>query len=309
MGRIVFCARDVEPRPWVESLSALLPHFEVVAWRADDPRQADYAVVWEPPPALFETQRRLKGIFNIAAGVDALMRVPNLPSRVPVIRIEDAGMAVQMAEYVCHGVIRFTRRLNEFEADMRAGEWRYRASLARKDVPVGVMGLGVIGARVAQGLVSFDYSVLGWSRTAHVLPGVRTFCAAGGLDAFLRETRVLVCVLPLTPETTGILNRANLEKLLPDGYLINVGRGAHLVDQDLIELLHQGKLAGATLDVFREEPLPKRHPFWSHPKIVMTPHIAAHATREETLAQIAAKIQRMERREPITGIVDRDSGY
>ncbi len=309
MRRVVFCAGQTDPARWVEGLARLLPEFEVEVF---DPRasgRSDYAVVWAPPAALFDTETSLKAIFNLGAGIDALMRMPNLPKDIPVVRLGDAGMSVQMAEYVCHAVIRHTRELDLFESASRSGHWTFRKPTIRSHYPVGIMGLGAIGARVAQALVDFEYPVRGWSRTEKNLPGVTCYSGAAGLDPFLRSTRILVCVLPLTPETDSILNRENLAKLIEDAYLINVARGAHLVDADLLALLESGQLAGATLDVFREEPLPADHPFWSHPQIVMTPHISARTLRDASLAQIAGKIEQLERGLPIEGIVDRRCGY
>jgi glyoxylate/hydroxypyruvate reductase len=171
------------------------------------------------------------------------------------------------------------------------------------------MGLGVLGERVAQAVAHFEYPVLGWSRTRKNMPGVRCLAGDGQFDEFLRGTRVLVCLLPLTPETRGIMNAANLSRLMPGGYVINVARGAHLVDEDLLALLDSGHLEGATLDVFRTEPLPQDHPFWRHPKITVTPHTSARTLRDETIAQIAGKMRALERGEPIEGVVDLKRGY
>ena len=178
-----------------------------------------------------------------------------------------------------------------------------------KDFPVGIMGLGVLGQRVARAIQQFEFPVVGWSRSARQVHGVRAYVGAEQFDEFLAETRVLVCLLPLTSETEGILNRDTLARLRPGGYLINVARGGHLVEDDLIPLLDSGHLAGATLDVFRQEPLPAGHPFWRHPKITITPHTAARTLRDESVAQIATKIARLERGESIAGIVDPQKGY
>jgi glyoxylate/hydroxypyruvate reductase A len=184
-----------------------------------------------------------------------------------------------------------------------------RRPTERQAYPVGVMGLGVIGAHVAQTLTAFDLPVFGWARSPKTIGGVTCFAGHDQLDAFLRSVRILVCVLPLTPDTQDIINHANLAKLKPGGYLINVARGAHLVDADLLALLNSGQLAGATLDVFREEPLPSDHPFWQHPKITLTPHISARTLRALSLSQIAAKILQIERGETVDGMVDRGRGY
>jgi glyoxylate/hydroxypyruvate reductase A len=218
-------------------------------------------------------------------------------------------MAVQMAEFVCQALIRHMRELDLSESQMRQGQWSFRRPRLRADFPVGILGLGVLGRRVAQAVAHFEFPVRGWSRTPQALPGVECFHGAEGLDGFLSGTRVLVCLLPLTPQTEGILNRRTLGRLLPEGYLINVARGAHLVDEDLLALLDEGRLAGASLDVFRQEPLPEAHPFWRHPQLTLTPHTSARTLRDETIAQIAGKIRAVERGEPVAGLVDRARGY
>ena len=181
--------------------------------------------------------------------------------------------------------------------------------MVRSNFPVGVMGLGVMGTRVAQALQGFGFPVNAWSRQPKVLDGVRGFAGSAQLDAFLAASKVLVCLLPLTVETQDILNRRTLSRLQPGGYLVNVARGAHLVDADLLALLDSGHLAGATLDVFRTEPLPPEHPFWDHPQISITPHISARTLEGESLAQIVAKLQALLQGQPVNGVVQRDRGY
>lgn len=304
---ITFSCSHTRAAPWLDGFREALPQATIEDWVAGD-LQADYAVVWSPPQQFMDEQAGLKAIFNIGAGVDALMNL-RLPPRSLVVRIDDGGMAVQMAEFVCHALIRHFRELDCYEDDVRHGAWSYRKPRRRGECPVGIMGLGVLGERVARAVAQFEFPVLGWSRSAKELPGVRCFAGEAQFDAFLRATRVLVCLLPLTPETHNIMNAANLSRLMPGGYVINVARGAHLVDEDLIALLDSGHLAGATLDVFRIEPLPEQHPFWTHPKITVTPHTSARTLRDETIAQIAGKIGALERGEPIAGVVDLKKGY
>ena len=305
--RISFCCTHTKPAPWLEGLHAALPQADVEEWHPGAP-QADHAVVWAPPQQFLDEQPGLKGIFNIGAGVDALMKL-QLPRGALVVRIDDGGMAVQMAEFVCHAVIRHFRELDGYEADVALGKWSYRKPRNREDFPVGIMGLGVLGERVARAVAHFDFPVRGWSRTAKDLPGVRGFAGPAQFDEFLAGTRILVCLLPLTPETENIMNGRNLSRLLPGGYVINVARGAQLVDEDLIALLDSGHLAGAALDVFRTEPLPAEHPFWRHPRVQVTPHTSARTLRDESIAQIAGKILALERGEPIAGVVDAKRGY
>lgn len=308
--RVTFCCTDTNAQPWLEGLRAALPAAEVEFWTSGV-AAADFAVVWAPPQQFFDEQTALKGIFNIGAGVDALMKL-RLPAGVPVIRLDDAGMSVQMAEYVCHAVIRHFREFDAYEADVAGGKWSYRKPRCRSDFPVGVMGLGVLGERVAQTLKLFDLPVRGWSRSAKTIDGVQCFSGDEGFQKFLAGTRILICLLPLTPQTENILNHSNLSQLLPGAYVINVARGGHVVDDDLIALIDSGHLAGATLDVFRQEPLPLAHAFWAHPKISVTPHTSARTLRAESIAQIAGKIQALHGGAAIAsiaGVVDMKKGY
>ncbi len=304
---ITFFSKDAKPEPWVNALRQHLPEAHVDAW-APGAQPADYAVVWAPPQDFLDAQPRLKGIFNIGAGVDALMQL-RLPAGVPVVRLDDAGMSVQMAEYVCHAVIRYFRELDLYAEEATQASWAFRRPRVRADFRVGVMGLGVLGQRVARALRGFEFPVQGWSRTPRQVEGITCHAGADGMGAFLAGSQVLVNLLPLTPDTENILNRDTLAQLRPGAYVINVARGAHLVDADLLALLDSGHLAGATLDVFRTEPLPAEHPFWQHRCITVTPHTSARTLRDESVAQIAGKIRALQRGEFITGVVDPLRGY
>ena len=305
--RISFCCTYTRPDPWLQCLREALPGIEVDLWEPGAP-QADHAVVWAPPQQFFDEQPGLKGIFNLGAGVDALMQ-RRLPPQAVVVRLDDAGMSAQMAEYVCHAVIRHFRELDSYEADMRQGLWSYRKPRERADFAVGVMGLGVLGERVARALQVFDFPVRGWSRSPRRLAGIDCYAGQDQLPAFLAACRVLVCLLPLTPQTRDILCRDTLSQLQAGAYLVNVARGGHLVEEDLLALIDSGHLAGATLDVFRTEPLPAAHPFWQHPRITVTPHTSARTLRSESIAQIVGKIHALEQGRPIAGIVERERGY
>lgn len=305
--KIYFSCTDFKAEPWLAALRTALPQAEIEVW-APGAGPADYAVVWAPPQQFLDEQPQIKALFNIGAGVDALTQL-KLPAQTRLVRLDDAGMSVQMAEYVTHALIRHFREFDVYAADVAQGKWSFRKPRLREDFPVGIMGLGVLGQRVARAVQQFEFPVLGWSRSPKELQGVRCYAGEAQFSEFLAETRVLVCLLPLTEETRGIMNRETLSQLRPEAYVINVARGAHLVEEDLIPLIASGHLAGATLDVFRQEPLPAAHPFWRHPRIVVTPHTSARTLRDESVAQIAGKILRLERGEWIEGIVNPLKGY
>jgi glyoxylate/hydroxypyruvate reductase A len=314
--KIYFHGEGHRPEPWLSALREALAEAgiaaEVALWTPGAP-PGDYALVWAPPQRLLDEQTGLKALFNLGAGVDAILQL-RLPAGLRLVRLDDAGMSAQMAEYVLHALVRHFREFDAYEADTRQGRWSFRRPRARQDCPVGILGLGVLGQRVARAVQGLDFPVRGWSRSPrHAddlgLTGLQCYAGREGLPAFLAASKVLVCLLPLTAETQGILNRVTLSQLMPGGYLINVARGGHLVEEDLIPLIDSGQLAGATLDVFRQEPLPAGHPFWTHPKITVTPHTAARTLRDGSVAQIVGKIARLERGEAVAGVVDPARGY
>ncbi|WP_454691306.1 2-hydroxyacid dehydrogenase [Achromobacter aloeverae] len=309
--KIVFATQEqFDPAEWIDPLAARLADVEVMMWRDDGPAVgADIAVVFNPPAALFERERGLRAVFNLGAGVDALFGLPALPAGLPIVRLEDAGMAAKMAEYALHAVVSASRRFDGYASLQREGRWRQLPEIDRSAWPVGILGMGVMGSRVAKTFAALDYPVSGWSRSGKGPDGIVMHAGAAALPDFLARTRVLVNTLPLTDETQDILCRDTLGRLLPDAYLVNVGRGPHLVEEDLLALLDEGRMAGATLDVFRTEPLPADHPFWRHPRVTVTPHVAAISSRRETIAQVAEKIRSFMRGEPLTGVVARDRGY
>ena len=310
--KIVFCCINTKAEPWLEGFRQALPGVDIWEWQAtpagEAPKLADHAVVWSPPQQFIDEQTQLQNLFNMGAGVDALLKL-NLPSSLNIVRLNDAGMSLQMAEYVCHAVIRYFREFNQYEKDTQEKRWSYRKPSLRSEFSVGVLGAGVLGSKVAQALQQFEFPVNVWSRSPKQLAGVKSFNGPEQLPEFLKATRVLVNLLPLTADTENILNRTNLTQLQAGAFLINVARGKHVVDQDLLDLLEQGQIAGATLDVFRVEPLPQDHTFWNHPKIVVTPHTSARTMREESIAQIAGKIKAVYAGQFIEGRVDKVRGY
>jgi len=308
--RILLHRADGNAAPWVADFAEHMPEAEVVVWNEREIQPpCDYAVLWAPPAAMVPALAQVKAIFLTGAGADGILKFGEALPQVPIVRLGDAGMAAQMAEYVTHAVLRYFRRLDEFEAQARKGVWQQLDGFRREDFTVGVMGLGVLGRPVLDALAHFGFPLRGWSRTAKDIPGVACFHGAEGLDDFLRGTRVLVCMLPLTPQTTNLLDRAHLAKLPQGAYLINVARGAHVAEPDLLTLIKSGHIAGATLDVFRNEPLPAPHPFWQEPRITITPHISALTLRTESVRQIVDKLRALERDEPVADVVNRKEGY
>jgi glyoxylate/hydroxypyruvate reductase A len=308
--RILLHRGDGMTDPWVGDFEAAMPNAEVVAWQEGEKAgPCDYAVLWAPTPALLDQLARVKAIFLMGAGADALLKLGESLPAVPIVRLGDAGMAVQMAEYVAHTVLRYFRRFDDYEKQARRGVWSQLPQPAKEEFTIGVMGMGKLGMRVIDTMQHFGFPVRGWSRTPKEVAGVDCFAGLGALDEFLGAARVLVCVLPLTPDTANLLDRSRLSKLPRGAFLVNVARGAHLAEPDLLPLIRSGQIAGATLDVFRHEPLPPQHPFWDEPRITITPHISALTVRLDAVRQIVAKIGALENGEPVDDVVDRQLGY
>lgn len=269
----------------------------------------DYALVWKPPEDPFAGQTRLKAVFNIGAGVDAIIDHPGLPAGVPLIRLEDAGMASQMVEYVTFGVLQHLRSFDRYAAQAARGEWRALPVRPTSSFTVGILGLGLLGRAIADGLRPFGLRLAAWSRSRHDHPGVTCLAGAHELDTFLRHLDVLVVMVPLTPETRGLIDAARLAALPRGAALINVARGGVIVDADLLAALDSGHIGNAMLDVFTEEPLPPDHRFWRHPRVRVTPHVSAVTLVDESIRQIVKKILAMERGDTVSGVVLRSRGY
>ena len=309
---LLFCSAASNSAEWLAALTRALPMARVHACShlpdevKPPPQGIDYALLWKPPSRLLRDLGSVKAIFNLGAGIDSLSASGALPAGVPVVRVEDAGMAEQMSEYVVHAALRQYREFDAYAEAQRARLWRPLARRDKRAFGVGILGIGVLGTAVAAALRPFGFPLAGWSRTRKSVVGVDSYAGSGEVGAFLARCQMLVCLLPLTRETRGMLDRRVLSQLPVGAHLVNVARGAVLVDDDLLALLDQGRLGGATLDVFHDEPLPAEHPFWHHPRISITPHVSAVTLVEESVSQIAAKIARLEAGLPITGIVDRE---
>jgi glyoxylate/hydroxypyruvate reductase A len=300
----------VDPEDHGQQFQQLVPEAEVRLWREGDNDAADYALVWRPPAAMLKGRSDLKAIFNMGAGVDAILKLnQDIPSHVPIIRIEDAGMGEQMADYASFAVLRYYRQFDLYQNQQERHAWVQKKPASKNDFRLAVLGLGVLGQVIVQRLLALNFPVSGWSRSQKNIDGVRCFSGEDGLAQCLASANAVVSILPLTVETTGILNRATLSHLPKGAFLINVGRGAHVVEEDLLALLQSGHLAGATLDVFQTEPLPDHHPFWGRSDVTITPHISALTLVEEGNAQIAEKLRRLEQGLAVTGEINRSTGY
>jgi len=314
--KVLFWSPQADASAWLHDLARALPGADVREWQPGDTAAADFAVVWKPPRELLAA-RGLRAVFNLGAGVDAILaqeraQPGTLPRDALLVRLEDSGMAAQMSEYVMHAVLRYQRRLDEYALAQPARAWDVLAPHPRATFTVGVLGVGVLGAQVARAVASLGVPVRGFSRSIKHLDGIDTH--AGELhgpqfDRFLDGLKVLVNLLPATPDTDDVLNARTFGRLARGAYLVNVARGTHVVEQDLVDALANGTLAAATLDVFRDEPLPGAHPFWREPRITITPHVSALTLRDEAIAQIADKIAALSRGETVTGVVDVDRGY
>ncbi|HGM6602281.1 TPA: glyoxylate/hydroxypyruvate reductase GhrA [Serratia marcescens] len=299
---------------WLTGIKQRLPQAEIREWQRGDERPADYALVWRPPHEMLANRRDLKAVFALGAGVDAILdqerkHPGTLPAGVPLLRLEDTGMAQQMQEYALSYVLRYFRRFDEYQALQQRQEWQPLDPHSLDDFTIGILGAGVLGQSVARKLTEFGFSVRCWSRSAKQINGVQSFAGEAQRAAFLDGVKLLINLLPNTPETVGILNRELFAQLSAGAYLINIARGAHLVEADLLAALEQGQLAAATLDVFAREPLPQDHPFWRHPRVTITPHIAAITLPQQAMDQIAANIRALEEGHPPAGVVDRQRGY
>ncbi|HEU5284009.1 MAG TPA: glyoxylate/hydroxypyruvate reductase A [Burkholderiales bacterium] len=307
---ILFQSDTDDPGPWRSALTRALSGIEFRVWPAlGRVEEIDYALVWKPPPGMLASLPRLKAIVSLGAGVDHIFCDPQLPHGVPITRMLDAGLAAQMSEYALYGVLHFHRRMDRYAEQQRSGEWRQLPAVPPQQRTIGVLGLGVLGLDFARKAAALGFRVQGWSRSPRAIAGVETVHGPAGFEPFLARSEALVNFLPLTRETEGILNARSFARMPRGAFLINIARGAHLVEPDLLAALDSGQLGGAMLDVFAREPLSADHTFWRHPRILVTPHIAGLAIAELMVEQVVDNIRRIERGEALLGLVDPERGY
>ena len=294
---------------WKESILELDSNIDVEVWpRVEHKERINFAVSWRHPKNVLNGYPNLKAITSLGAGVNHLLEDDAISEHVKLARVVTPSLKEQLAEYVLSAVLNYRNYISRYVDQKREGYWGPHDAIAKRDCVIGVMGLGEMGIETVQVLNNNGYQVIGWSKTKKQIDGVETFIH-NQLNEFLAKTNILVCMLPLTPETRGVLNLDVFKKLKQPAYLINVGRGEHLVEEDLIYGIDTGALAGACLDVFEEEPLPSHHLFWNRPKIMITPHIGAITNPKEAVAQIVENYKRTLSGMDLINQVNREKGY
>ena len=299
-----------QPELYQRLLKDALPEWNVACWPEDvDVEEVTHVAAWKPPAGFFKRFPKVEVVFVMGAGVDKFLQRDDLAEQVKIVRLTDAGMAQQMTEYCLYGVLHYQRQMDVYQRQQRAAQWLPQPTRLASDVSVSVLGLGQLGTQVAQNLAKMGYRVSGWSRQPRQIDGVACVHGDAGLRALLPETDVLFCVLPETPETRHLLDGQHLALLPKDGAIINAGRGS-LINQDaLLAQLDQGRLRFVLLDVFATEPLGEGHPFWQHPRVMMTPHVAADTVPAQAVDQVAANLRALAGGLVVSGLVDRQRGY
>ena len=307
---ILFTTTAAALARWRPHLPVAFPGHEIRYWPdIGDKTAIDYALVWHPDPGLLASLPNLKLIVSLGAGIDHILRDPNLPAGVPIMRLIDPHMTQAMCEYVALQVLRLHRQDVDYRGQQAAAEWRELTQPNAAERRVGILGFGTLGQAASRTLQALGFAVAGWSRSAKQVAGFATYAGSAGLDEMLARSDILVCLLPMTPETEDILDAGLFARLPRGAGLVNAGRGRHLVEADLLAALDTGQLSAAVLDVFRAEPLPPSHPFWRHPRIVVTPHVAADTNPPTAAPIIAGAIRDFEAGRPLANLVDPRRGY
>ncbi|MHA6279600.1 2-hydroxyacid dehydrogenase [Salinimicrobium sp. CAU 1759] len=302
---IVSSQRD--PKDWVEALKAEAPDLDLEVYpEVKDPAKVEFVLSWKHPHGIYKDYPNLKVIASMGAGIDHIIEDPDIPEHIKITRVIDEQLTKDMSVFVLSLILDHLRNLSFHYCSK---EWNPKKYLRPEDVQVGIMGMGILGVGVAETLIRNHFNVTGWSRTKKEILGVTTFHGNEQLQEFLEDSRVLVNLLPLTSETKNILNKDLFQKLPEGAYVINVARGPHLVEEGLVEMIEKGHLSGAALDVFRKEPLPEDHPFWSNDKIKITPHIASVTLPKTVVPQILDNYHRMKEGKELENVVSREKEY
>ena len=295
---------------WCQMLRDLMPDWNVYPIdQVPDPDAVTYSVLWRPATGAMKPFRNLKAIVSLGAGIDHVLADEQLPIHVPIIRTVGTDLTQRMKEYVALHVLRHHRELPAIQANQARQLWEQIVVPPAPQRRVGVMGLGNLGAAAADLLEQIGFEVRGWSRSPKDLPGIQCFSGSEGFGAFLEGTEILVCLLPLTESTRGILNVDTFNRLKRGASIVNAARGPHLVDSDLVDALNSGQISSATLDVFHVEPLPKTHPFWTNPKITVTPHVASLIDAPTGSKIVAKNIRTFQETGTVADLADAKRGY
>jgi glyoxylate/hydroxypyruvate reductase len=304
MPTILFLGRD-DPEGWIAEFRRAAPDLDVRLWEErGDPADIDVVLAWRHPKGAPKRYPNLKLIVALGAGYEHILDDPDRPAGVPVVRLIDDKLTQAMTEYVLLHVLRYHRQMPEFEAAQRERRWIKPKPPVTDERRIGILGLGALGQDAAQRLRVLGFPVAAWSRTPKCVDDIEVFHGAAQLGAFAARSDILVCLLPLNGETRGIIDAKLLAALPRGAFLINPARGGHIVDKDLIAALDSGYIAGATLDVFHTEPLPTEHPFWTHPKVTLTPHIASTTNARSSVPQIVDNIRRVRAGKSLLNRVD-----
>lgn len=306
---LLYKADPVRGERWKALFAEHAPDIEWRAWPdIGDPADIKYLAAWQAPEDLQTVLPNLQVLFALSAGVDQL-DLSRIPPSLPVVRLLDPGITQGMCEYASFAVLALHRDMLRYRQQQMARCWQAHLLQPAYQRRVGVMGLGTQAQQILATLQPLGFALKGWARSAHRIAGVECFAGREQLPAFLSQCDIVMCVLPLTEQTRGILDRELFRQLPRGAALINMGRGGHLVEDDLLEALDSGQLSGAVLDVVQNEPAPADHPFWGHPQILLTPHIAAMTQPESAFAVLLENIRSFERGEPMNGQIDRNKGY
>jgi glyoxylate/hydroxypyruvate reductase A len=309
MDAFVYKGDAVRGEQWRALFAEEAPDIDFRLWpETGDPAEVRWLASWQAPSELIAEFPNLEALFSLGAGVDQFNLV-QLPEQVSLVRLVDPGIIAGIVEYAIFAVLALHRDIPRYLQDQREGVWRERKLTPAAERRVGVLGLGELGRAVLEALGPFGFKLHGWSRSAKTLDGVECFCGEGGLDALLARADILVCLLPLTPDTRGIINREAFAKLPAGARLVNLGRGGHVVQDDLLAALDEGRVSAAVLDVASPEPLPPGHPFYSDPRIILTPHIAAMTHPQSAARVVIANLRRAQAGLPFEGLVPLDRGY
>ena len=307
---LLLIASDRDLSPWAIALQACDPELDVQIWpQIVHTADATFALCWRQQANIWSQFPNLRGISSLGAGVDHLLQDPTLPANIPIVRLVDPLLAQSMFEYICAAVMGVLRDFDRYQDQQSAACWHPQNLTLSQHCTVGMMGLGQLGAYTAERLTQIGFNVVGWSRSPKQLTGIATYAGNAQLPEFLQRANILVCLLPLTEQTRNILNSALFEQLPRQAYLINVARGKHLVEADLLAAIDAGQIRGACLDVFRQEPLPPDHPFWRHPQIRVTPHCSSITNPESAAPQIVENYRRSQAGQPLLNQVSRSRGY